>query len=152
MAFHMVCSFLLPVLASETTLWMAWIFQQPIGCFYFMVSGANTRIKKEDTTWMAMKSWARKCYNFLCTINFEVTWPFWKMWYAILFEVNFLISRVSFFWPEYCLFAVPGHTRSRMSLERVARSDLTLKKSTSWPKNCQSKSPQTKHSQSSDLS
>ena len=79
MAFHVVSSFLLRVLASKTTFWMAWIFQQPIRCFYFMVSGANTRIKKEDTAGKAMKSWARKCYNFLCTINFEVTWPFWKM-------------------------------------------------------------------------
>ena len=64
----------------KTPLWMAGIFQQPIRCFYFMVSVANTRINKEDTTWKAMKSWARKCYIFLCTINFEVTWPFWKMW------------------------------------------------------------------------
>ena len=40
----------------------------------------NTRSKKEDTTWKAMKNLARKCYIFLCTINFEVTWPFWKMW------------------------------------------------------------------------
>ena len=79
MAFHVVCSFLLRVLASKSTLWMAEIFQQPIRCFYFMVSEANTRIKKEDTTWKAMKSWARKCYIFLCTINFEVTWSFWKM-------------------------------------------------------------------------
>ena len=59
---------------------MAWIFQQPIRCFYFMVFEANTRRKKEDTTGKAMKSWVRECYIFLCTINFEVTWPFWKMW------------------------------------------------------------------------
>ena len=26
-----------------------------------------------------MKNWTRKCFIFLCTINFEVTWPFWKM-------------------------------------------------------------------------
>ena len=80
MAFHVVSSFLLRVLASKTTLWMAGIFQQPIRCFYFMVFEANTHSKKEDTTWKAMKSWVRKCYIFLCTINFEVTWPFWKMW------------------------------------------------------------------------
>ena len=79
MAFHVVSSFLLRVLASKTTLWMAGIFQQPIRCFCFMVFEANTRSKKEDTTWKAMKNWVRKCYIFLCTINFEVTWPFWKM-------------------------------------------------------------------------
>ena len=90
MAFHVVSSFLLRVLASKTTFWMAWIFQQPIRCFYFMVSGANTRIKKEDTTWKAMKSWARKCYNFLCTINFEVTWPFWKMWTNVSNPVSYI--------------------------------------------------------------
>ena len=90
MAFHVVSSFLLRVLASKTTFWMAWIFQQPIRCFYFMVSGANTRIKKEDTTWKAMKSWARKCYNFLCTINFEVTWPFWKMWTTVSNPVSYI--------------------------------------------------------------
>ena len=27
-----------------------------------------------------MKSRVRKCYIFLCTIDFEVTWPFSKMW------------------------------------------------------------------------
>ena len=80
MAFHVVSSFLLRVLASKTTLWMAGIFQQPIRCFYFMVFEANTHSKKEDTTWKAMKNWVRECYIFLCTINFEVTWPFWKMW------------------------------------------------------------------------
>ena len=26
-----------------------------------------------------MRNRARKCYIFLCTIIFEVTWPFWKM-------------------------------------------------------------------------
>ena len=83
MAFHVVSSFLLRVLASKTTLWMAGIFQQPIRCFYFMVFEANTHSKKKDTTWKAMKSWVRKCYIFLCTINFEVTWPFWKMWKGI---------------------------------------------------------------------
>ena len=80
MAFHVVSSILLRVLASKTTLWMAGIFQQPIRCFYFMVFEANTHSKKEDTTWKAMKSWVRECYIFLCTINFEVTWTFWKMW------------------------------------------------------------------------
>ena len=79
MAFHVVSSFLLQVLASKITLWMAGIFQQPIRCFNFMVFEANTRSKMEDTTWKAMKSWARKCYIFLCTIKFEVTWPFWNM-------------------------------------------------------------------------
>ena len=49
-----------------------------------MVFEANTRNKKEDTTWKAMKNLARKCYIFLCTINFEVNWPFWKMWAALL--------------------------------------------------------------------
>ena len=62
MAFHVVSSFLLRVLASKTTLWMARIFQQPISCFCFMVFEANTYSKKEDTTWKAMKSWVRKCY------------------------------------------------------------------------------------------
>ena len=62
---------------------MAEIVQQPIRYFYFMVFEANTHSKKKDTTWKAMKSWVRKCFIFLCTINFEVTWPFWKMWGVI---------------------------------------------------------------------
>ena len=97
MAFHVVSSFLLRVLASKTTFWMAWIFQQPIRCFYFMVSEANTRIKKEDTTWKAMKSWARKCYIFLCTINFEVTCPFWKMWPPNLPRTVLLLLKTKFY-------------------------------------------------------
>ena len=61
MASHVVSSFLLRVLASKTTFWMAWIFQQPIRCFYFMVSGANTRIKTNPIVWKPMKNWSRKC-------------------------------------------------------------------------------------------
>ena len=130
MASHVVSSFLLRVLALKTTFWMAWIFQQPIGGFYFTVSGANTRIKKEDTTWKAMKSWAawaRKCYNFLCTINFEVTWPFWKMWIyicqfsallattallAILFSYNNSLS--FFYWHRYFMVSYGLSLGARM--------------------------------------
>ena len=49
-----------------------------------VVFEANTRNKKENTTWKAMKNWTIKCYIFLCNINFEVTWPFWKMWPVIV--------------------------------------------------------------------
>ena len=55
MAFHVVSSFLLRVLASKTTLWMAGIFQQPIRCFYFMVFGtlASKRRTPHGRPWKA---------------------------------------------------------------------------------------------------
>ena len=45
-----------------------------------MVFEANTRNKTEHTMWKGMENCARKWCLFLCTILFEVTWPFWKMW------------------------------------------------------------------------
>ena len=53
-----------------------WNFSTANQVLLFMVFEANTRSKKEDTTWKAMKSLVRKCYIFMCTINFEVTWLF----------------------------------------------------------------------------
>ena len=54
----------------------------------------------EDTSCRAMKNLARKCWIFLCTINFEVTWPFWKMWNEnalYLISSTTTISCVTFF-------------------------------------------------------
>ena len=70
----------------KTTLWMAWIFQQSIRCFYFMFFKANTYIKKEDTMWKAMKS---------CAINIEVTWML-KFLSKIFWSHG---TKCWFFWP-----------------------------------------------------
>ena len=80
MAFHVVSSFLLRVLASKTIKQKHLIGCWKIQAIQKVVFEANTRNKKEDTTWKAMKNWTRKCYIFLCTITFEVIWPSWKMW------------------------------------------------------------------------
>ena len=80
MAFNVMSSFLLRVIASKTIKQKHLIGCWKIPAIQRVVFEANTRSKKEDTTWKAMKNLARKCYIFLCTINFEVTWPFWKMW------------------------------------------------------------------------
>ena len=81
--FHMVWSVLLRVLAQKTTFWLVEILWQPIRSFYSMVFEANTRNKTEHTMWKGMENCARKWCLFLCTILFEVTWPFWKMWSKI---------------------------------------------------------------------
>ena len=65
MAFHAVSSFLLRVLASKTTLWMAGIFQQPIRCFYFMVFEANTRSKKGGHHMEGHEKLGQKMLHFL---------------------------------------------------------------------------------------
>ena len=132
MAFHVVSSFLLRVLASKTTLWMAGIFQQPIRCFCFMVFEANTRSKKEDTKWKAMKNWVRECYFFLCTINLEVTWPFWKMWF-IIFCTGISVWKLS---PTHsghilsrCLDRLSFQTSSQSSAYGIIESILLQKSS-----------------------
>ena len=79
MAFHVVSSFLLRVLASKTIKQKHLIGCWKIPAIQRVVFEANTRNRKEHTTWKAMKNRARKCYIFLCTINFEVTLPFWKV-------------------------------------------------------------------------
>ena len=79
-AFHMVWSVLLQVLAQKTTFWLAEILWQPIRSFYSMVFEANTRNKTEHTMWKGMENCARKRCLFLCTILFQVTWAFYKMW------------------------------------------------------------------------
>ena len=91
MAFHVVSFFLLGVLASKTTLWMAGIFQQPIRCFCFMVFEANTHSKTEHTMWKGIENCARKWWLSLCTILFEVTWAFCKMCCSNLWWVNVLV-------------------------------------------------------------
>ena len=65
-----------------------------------MVFEANTRNKTEHIMWKGMENCARKWWVFLCTILFEVTWAFCKMWQikATLVMVHmdlFLLSLVA---------------------------------------------------------
>ena len=82
--FHMVWSVLLRVVAHKTTFWLVEILWQPIRSFYSMVFEATTRNKTEHTMWKGIENCARIWCLFMCTILFEVTWVFWKMWCAIL--------------------------------------------------------------------
>ena len=84
MAFHVVLSFLLRVLASKTIKQKHLIGCWKIPAIQRVVFEANTRNRKEHTTSKAMKNRTRKFYIFLCTINFEVTLPFWKMWILLI--------------------------------------------------------------------
>ena len=77
--FHMVWSVLLRVVAHKTTFWLVEILWQPIRSFYSMVFEATTRNKTEHTMWKGIENCARKWFLFLCTILFDVTWPFCKM-------------------------------------------------------------------------
>ena len=80
MPFHMVWSVLLRVLAQKTTFWLVEILWQPIRGFYSMVFDTNTRNKTDHTMWEGMENCARKRCLLLCTLLFQVTWAFWKMW------------------------------------------------------------------------
>ena len=48
--------------------------------FLLLFFEANTRNKTVHTMWKGMKNLARKQLLFLCTILFEVSWAFGKMW------------------------------------------------------------------------
>ena len=67
-------------LAQKTTFWLVEILWQLIRSFYSMVFEANTRNKTEHNMWKVMEMCATKWCLFLCTILFEVTWAFGKMW------------------------------------------------------------------------
>ena len=79
---HGVIRFVASV-SSKTTFWLVEILYRPIRSFYLMVFEANTRNKTEHAMWKGMKNCARKWCIFLCTILFEVTWAFCKMWFVI---------------------------------------------------------------------
>ena len=73
----------LRVLALKTTFWLVESLWQPIRSFYSVVFEANTHNKMEHTIWKGMENCAWKWCHFLCTILFEVTWAFCKMWHTI---------------------------------------------------------------------
>ena len=83
MVFHVVWSVLFRVLAPETTFWTVEFLQQPIRRIHLVVFEANTRNKTNHTMWKGMQNCAKKWFLFLCTILFEVTWAFWKMWTVV---------------------------------------------------------------------
>ena len=98
--FHMVCSVLLRVLAQKTTFWLVEILWQPIRSFYSMVFEATTRNKMKHIMWKSMKNCARKWCLFLCTILFEVTWAFGKMWCAKYAQDSFVQNVIQYLeWP-----------------------------------------------------
>ena len=66
--------------SSKNTFWLVVILWQPIRSFYSMVLEANTRNKTEHTMWKGSENCAIKWCLFLCTVLFEVTCAFSKMW------------------------------------------------------------------------
>ena len=66
---------------------------QKISTSQKVVFWANTRNKTDHTMWKDMENCARKWCLLLCTILFQATWAFWKMWFTMYLIPISMIGR-----------------------------------------------------------